>query len=70
MDYSKLEQLPNFPCLSCPFLRKIENKGNVFPFCLIYSSQEVVGLESCQEVFVYLEKHGSRMPESKEIIIY
>lgn len=60
MDYSALEELPDFPCLTCPFVRKLEDNGNKRPFCSIYSIENGVGIESCQEVASYIKKYGDK----------
>jgi hypothetical protein len=60
MDFYTLEQLPNFPCFTCPFVRKIEDNGNTIPFCSIYSNQEGCGIESCQEIASYIIENGNK----------
>lgn len=60
MLFSEIEQLDNFPCLTCPFINSKEKKGCKYPLCNIYSNQDSIGLESCQEIANYIKENGNK----------
>ncbi len=60
MLFSKLRQIKKFPCGSCPFILAKEKKGKKYAFCSVYSNQETVGIESCQEVSNYILVNGNK----------
>lgn len=54
--YSELQKIPNLPCLTCPFIRVLEDGK---PICSVYSHQ-FIGLESCKEIANFIKEHGSK----------
>ena len=66
MLYSELEKIEDFPCLTCPFIRKIPDDK---PICSIYS-HNAVGLESCIEVANFLKENSSKYLDPKQILVF
>jgi hypothetical protein len=66
MLYSKLKKIKNFPCLTCPFLRVLNDDK---PICTIYS-HNTVGLESCLEVKGYLGDNSLKQLEPDAILVF
>ncbi len=64
--YSDLQQIPNFPCLTCPFIRVLDGGK---PICTIYSHQ-AVGLESCKEVSRFLKENSKKELLKDSVLVF